>query len=53
MVSHRRKAGYFGKQGQYLIGNYLPVQRTELFKKSGVFCDCTNLPVRPDTQPLL
>ena len=23
-----------------------------LFKKSGVFCDCSNLPVWPDTQPL-
>ena len=28
-----KKAGYVGKQGQYLIGNYLPVQGTEPPKK--------------------
>ena len=27
-------------------------QTPTLFKKSGVFCDCSNLPVWPDTQPL-
>ena len=27
-----KKAGYFVKQGHYLIGNYLPVQGTEPFK---------------------
>ena len=47
-----RKAAYFVKWKAAPGWRLSTRMRNRAFKKSGVFCDCTNLPVWPDTQPL-
>ena len=51
-IHFSKKAAYFVKWKAAPCWRLSTRMGNRAFKKSGVFCDCSNLPVLPDTQPL-